>query len=95
MSELIDIISKKDKLLDFMERYNLSGLREATEEQLKEYIEEVEHEADYTCEWIKYDYRTMCPKNHGDVDNPYWRIPTDMKHLRCCPYCGKRIRLLD
>ena len=46
MSELIDIISKKDKLLDFMERYNLIGLREATEEQLKEYIEEVEHEAD-------------------------------------------------
>ena len=46
MSELIDIISKKDKLLDFMERYHLSGLREATEEQLKEYIEEVEHEAD-------------------------------------------------
>ena len=41
MSELIDIISKKDKLLDFMERYNLRGLREATEEQLKEYIEEV------------------------------------------------------
>ena len=41
MSELIDIISKQGKLLDFMERYNLSGLREATEEQLKEYIEEV------------------------------------------------------
>ena len=41
MSELIDIISKKDKLLDFMDRYNLSGLSEATEEQLKEYIEEV------------------------------------------------------
>ena len=41
MSELIEFISKKDKLLDFMERYNLIGLREATEEQLKEYIEEV------------------------------------------------------
>ncbi len=41
MSELIDIISKKGKLLDFMDRYNLIGLREATEEQLKEYIEEV------------------------------------------------------
>ena len=41
MSELIDIISKKDKLLDFMDRYHLIGLREATEEQLKEYIEEV------------------------------------------------------
>lgn len=48
-----------------------------------------------TCEWIKYDYRTMCPKNHGDVDNSYWRIPTDMKHLLYCPYCGKRIRLVD
>ena len=48
-----------------------------------------------TCEWIKYDYRTMSPKNHGDVDNPYWRIPTDMKHLLYCPYCGKRIRLVD
>ena len=41
VSELIDIISKQGKLLDFTERYNLSGLREATEEQLKEYIEEV------------------------------------------------------
>ena len=51
-----------------------------------------EYKADNTCEWIKYDYRTMCPKNHGDVDNPYWRIPTDMKHLLYCPYCGKRIR---
>ena len=41
MSEMIDIISKKDKLLDFMERYHLTGLREAAEEQLREYIEEV------------------------------------------------------
>ena len=41
MSELIEIISRKDKLLDFMERYNLIGLRDATEEQLREYIEEV------------------------------------------------------
>ena len=41
MSELIDIISKQGKLLDFMERYHLSGLREASAEQLKEYIEEV------------------------------------------------------
>ena len=41
MLELIDIISKKDKRLDFMERYHLIGLREATEEQLREYIEEV------------------------------------------------------
>jgi hypothetical protein len=41
MSELIEIISQRDKLLDFMDRYHLTGLREATEEQLREYIEEV------------------------------------------------------
>ena len=41
---MIDIISKKNKILDFMDRYHLTGLREATEEQLREYIEEVEHE---------------------------------------------------
>ena len=41
MSELIEIISQRDKLLDFMDRYHLVGLREATEEQLKEYIEEM------------------------------------------------------
>ena len=41
MSELIKIISRKDKLLDFMDRYHLTGLRGATEAQLREYIEEV------------------------------------------------------
>lgn len=55
----------------------------------------MENKASNTCEWIKYDYRTMCPKNHGDVDTPYWRIPVDMKHLRYCPYCGMRIRLTE
>ena len=43
-----------------------------------------------TCEWIKYDYRTICPKNH-DANNPYWRIPKDMDKLKYCPYCGKEI----
>ena len=43
------------------------------------------------CEWIEYDYRTMCPKEHGDVDSPYWRIPYDKVHLTYCPYCGKKI----
>src|SRR5574344_2484496 len=32
------------------------------------------------CVWIKYDYRTICPKNH-DIDNPYWRIPEKMDKL--------------
>lgn len=42
------------------------------------------------CEWIKYDYRTICPKYH-DADNPYWRIPANMDKLKYCPYCGKKI----
>lgn len=43
------------------------------------------------CQWIKYDYRTVCPKEH-DIDNPYWRIPENRKDvLKYCPYCGKEI----
>lgn len=44
-----------------------------------------------TCEWIKYDYRTICPKNHDDVDNTYWK----MDKLKYCPYCGKEIIVID
>ncbi len=47
------------------------------------------------CTWIKYDYRTMCPKEH-DVDNPYWRIPENrMETLKYCPYCGKEIEVSE
>lgn len=45
------------------------------------------------CTWIKYDYRTVCPKEH-DADNPYWRIPENrMDALKYCPYCGKEIEV--
>ena len=47
-----------------------------------------------TCKWIKYDYRTICPKEH-DADNPYWRIPENMDKLKYCPYCGKEIRVVE
>lgn len=50
--------------------------------------------SDDCCEWIKYDYRTMCPKNH-DAKNPYWRIPVDMDKLKYCPYCEKKIKVVD
>lgn len=53
------------------------------------------YEAIQTCEWIKYDYRTICPKNHGDADDPYWRIPENMANLKYCPYCGKEIVVVD
>ena len=45
------------------------------------------------CKWIKYDHRTLCPKEH-DADNPYWRIPENrMETLKYCPYCGKEIEV--
>lgn len=39
-SKLIEIISRCNQLLDFMDRYNLTGLLSATEEQLREYVKE-------------------------------------------------------
>ena len=48
-----------------------------------------------TCKWIKYDYRTICPKEHDDVDDPYWRIPENMANLKYCPYCDKEIVIVD
>lgn len=45
------------------------------------------------CKWIKYDYRTVCPKEHN-VDSPYWRIPDNRTDaLKYCPYCGKEIEV--
>lgn len=45
------------------------------------------------CEWIKYDYRTICPREH-DANNSYWRIPADTDKLKYCPYCGKKIVII-
>ena len=50
--------------------------------------------SDDVCEWVKYDYRTICPKNH-DANNPYWRIPDNMDKLKYCPYCGKKIKVIQ
>ena len=57
-------------------------------------ISEARIESDDYCEWFKYDYRTIAPKNH-DVNNPYWRIPKNMDKLKFCPYCGKEIKIVD
>lgn len=53
----------------------------------------VRSNAEEVCEWIKYDYRTITPRNH-DADNPYWRIPENMDKLKFCPYCGKKIKVI-
>lgn len=46
------------------------------------------------CEWIHYDYRTIVPKYH-DINNPYWRIPENMNKLKYCPYCGRKIKVVE
>ena len=51
-------------------------------------------EAEGFCEWFEYDYRTLAPREHGDVNNPYWRIPANMDKLKYCPYCGRRIKVV-
>lgn len=49
------------------------------------------------CEWMLYDSRTICPKEHSDKcdgsrDKPFWRINAGLKeNLIYCPYCGKKI----
>ena len=60
--------------------------------QIVHNLEEGENGKDY-CEWIKYDYRTLCPRKH-DANNPYWRIPENTDKLKYCPYCGKEIRVI-
>ena len=60
-------------------------------------IEALEKEPDKEsekCIWIKYDYRTICPKECGG-ENPYWRIPENMENLKYCPYCGKEIEVRE
>ena len=46
------------------------------------------------CEWIHYNYRTIAPKHH-DINNPYWRIPENMDKLKYCPYCGRKIKVIE
>ena len=74
-------------------RRQVFGKTDATGEPMEIFIDRgnvVLRRYSENCKWIKYDYRTICPKEH-DVDNPYWRIPKDMYRLKYCPYCGKEI----
>ena len=72
---------------NFLREYNSELLRIANQV-------DISYEYDDVCEWIKYDYRTICPKNH-DANNPYWRIPDNMDKLKYCPHCGKKIKVVE
>ncbi len=80
-------------------RRQVFGRTDATGEPMEIFIDGENivlrrYEEVQTCKWIKYDYRTICPKNHDDADNPYWRIPKNMDKLKYCP-CGKEIVVED
>jgi len=76
-SRLISIISNAsnkygDKLVDFMDNYNLYNLQSATEEQLQEYIEEkglVEMITEKQKNYILYLYREIDIEPEEDLDN--------------------------
>lgn len=37
------------------------------------------------CKWFLYDYRTIAPKEHTDVEDPCWRLPKDKHLLKILP----------
>lgn len=81
----IELLADRSKSEDIGEYFHREKCAE-----LLEFLKELK-ERRGKCEWVKYDYRTVCPKNH-DIDNPYWRIPETRKDvLKYCPYCGKEI----
>ncbi len=51
------------------------------------------------CEWFKYDYRTIAPKHHDNIwaisENLYWRYGGKDAHIKFCPYCGKKIKVVE
>ena len=86
-------VGKKDDTEGFGS-YNLKNVFLWREEAI-EIVSEVEAEYENNvCEWFKYDYRTIAPRFH-DAENPYWRIPENMDKLKFCPYCGKKIKVVD
>ena len=89
-------IEKIVEQLENLEPFHVSGYGD-TMVNLNDVIEIVKQEDIETndvCEWIKYDYRTVCPKKH-DVGNPYWRIPDNMDRLKYCPFCSKKIKVVE
>lgn len=89
------VVEELDKSSDYYECEE-QGREHVQMVDLTEAIEIVKQGSvsDDVCEWIKYDYRTICPKNHY-TNNPYWRIPDNTDKLKYCPYCGKKIKVVE
>ena len=97
--EIYSAIPKLDKIIEELELHSFelgTDTLPVHYVRLNDAIEIVKQggDANDVCEWIKYDYRTICPRNH-DVNNPYWRIPDNMDNLKYCPDCGKKIKVVE
>lgn len=104
----LDTVEKIKEIITEVQHYEVSNSFESPHPNKADYdavsadkfkriwkvISEAGIESDNYCEWFKYDYRTIAPRNH-DVSNPYWRIPENMDKLKYCPYCGKEIKVVD
>lgn len=81
-------MSLKDKIMK-LQTYKMFAGEDTVYVERDNILKLLEQEPMEKCKWIKYDHRTMCPKEH-DIDSPYWRIPENrMEMLKYCPYCGK------
>ena len=98
-------LSKENLVTDVLRQvkgqavYNLEKMKQKAVENVNQISEkcgnsEIANKSDDVCEWIRYDYRTIAPKNH-EIGDAYWRIPEDMSKLRFCPYCGKEIKVVE
>lgn len=87
-------ITLLDNLLEIEEKNDFGNFTRSDRAEFQMWVKALEQEPKTGhCKWIKYDYRTICPKYH-DNDNPYWRIPENMGEvLKYCPYCGKKIEV--
>ena len=100
--EIYSAIPKIDKIVEELELHSFelgTDTLPAHYVRLNEAIEIVKQggvsdDTNDVCEWIKYDYRTICPKNH-DANTPYWRIPDNTDKLKYCPYCSKKIKVVE
>ncbi len=88
---VLNTLDNMDKVLD--EDRTVENYKELLKECYKVLTPVSPQPKTRLCKWIKYDNRTICPKEH-DTDNPFWRIPENRKEaLKYCPYCGLEIEI--
>ena len=89
------LISRLEELYD-NHRTSAETYKEAILKNVNQLAEEYNNDF---CEWFKYDYRTIAPKHHDNIwaisENLYWRYGGKDAHIKFCPYCGKKIKVVE